>query len=268
MHLDEFLDDSLTDAFASAKQVIQGISSIQLQSQGTLVGELLRRPNCWYYRSGNGLLARNGQMVTDGVNRFHAILGNRGAAKFVNASRLAPALITLGAKVRVIGPERDEAFLDLADLYQTPTSGEQTENVLGKGELVTHVVIPPHGNRVSASYEVRHGEGPDPPLAAAAVNMSVRAGRVEDASIVLGHVAPTPWIASRASESLRGQSVTEESAARAGFEAVAEAQPLSENEYKIQLAQVAVKRAILRAAGIDAGGGFCVARPDKGLCAG
>jgi hypothetical protein len=30
--------------------------------------------------------------------------------------------------------------------------------------------------------------------------------------------------------------------------------PLSENEYKIQLAEVAVRRAILRAAGLDTGG--------------
>ena len=41
------------------------------------------------------------------------------------------------------------------------------------------------------------------------------------------------------------------SAARAGIEAVAGAHALSENEYKIQLAQVAVKRAILRAAGLE-----------------
>ncbi len=48
--------------------------------------------------------------------------------------------------------------------------------------------------------------------------------------------------------------MTEETAALAGIEAVAGARPLSENEYKIQLAQVAVKRAILRAAGLDTGG--------------
>ncbi|HIK92387.1 MAG TPA: molybdopterin dehydrogenase, partial [Planctomycetes bacterium] len=101
--LDEFLDDKNTDEFPSAKQVIQGISSIQLQSQGTLVGELMRRPNCWYFREGHGLLADSGRMVNEGDNRYHAILGNRGPARFVNASRLAPSLITLGAQVRIIG---------------------------------------------------------------------------------------------------------------------------------------------------------------------
>ena len=108
------LDHNQTDGFPSAKQVIQGISSIQLQSQGTLVGELLRRPTCWYFRDGHGLLADDGRMVVDGDNRYHAILGNRGPAKFVNASRLAPALITLGAQVRVLGPQPDDTETSLS----------------------------------------------------------------------------------------------------------------------------------------------------------
>ncbi len=255
VHLDQFLDDGLTDSFASVKQVIQGISSIQLQSQGTLVGELLRRPNCWYFRDGHGLLAKQGSMVIEGANRYHAILGNRGTAKFVNASRLAPALITLGARVRIIGPEPDqETFIDLADLYRTPLSDAEKENVLSRGQLVTHLILPPHGNRISAAYEVRHGEGPDPPLAAAAVSLDVRLGRVHDARIVLGQVAPVPWVAAEAASHFVGKTISEESAAIAGHEAVAGAIALSENEYKIQLAQVAVKRAILKAAGYETGG--------------
>ena len=75
VHLDEFADHSLSDPFPSVKQVIQGISSVQLQSQGTLVGEILRRPTCWYFRDGHGLLAERGRLVMEGDNRYHAILG-------------------------------------------------------------------------------------------------------------------------------------------------------------------------------------------------
>mgnify|MGYP001813066671 CR=1 FL=1 len=255
VHLDEFLRDRRSDPYASAKQVIQGISSIQLQAQGTLIGELLRRPNCWYFRDGHGLLAKQGTMVIEGANRYHAILGNRGPAKFVNASRLAPALISLGARLRVIGPEPDqETFLDLADLYRTPTSEGENENVLAPGQLVSHLILPPHGNRISAAYEVRHGEGPDPPLASAAVSLDVRLGRVQEARIVLGQVAPVPWVAAEAAAHFVGKTITEESAEQTGVESVAGAIALSENDYKIQLAQVAVKRAILRAAGLETGG--------------
>jgi xanthine dehydrogenase YagS FAD-binding subunit len=254
--LDEFLDSKVTDQFPSVKQVIQGISSIQLQSQGTLAGELLRRPMCWYFRDGHGLLGKDGRMVVEGDNRYHAILGNRGPARFVSASRLAPALITLGATVRVVGPEPDtEQFMELERLYQTPTSDAQRENVLRPGQLVTHVIIPSHGSqRLSAAVEVRHGEGPDQPLAAAAVSMDVRLGKIQNATIVLGQVAPVPWNAIAAAQSLIGKAVDDDAAARAGAEAVVGAIALSQNEYKIQLAQVAVKRAVLKAGGYETGG--------------
>ena len=53
---------------------------------------------------------------------------------------------------------------------------------------------------------------------------------------------------------LRGWTVNETLAEAAGAAAVAGATPLSNNAYKVQLAKIAVKRAILRAAGLETGG--------------
>ena len=253
--LDEFLDSPLTDAYPAVKQAIQGINSMQLQAQGTMGGELCRRPMCWYYRNGHGLLAEDGRMVAEGDNRYHAIMGNRGPAKFVNASRLAPALISLDAQIRIVGPDPEQVqLLPLEQLFRVPQHAGQRENTLLPNQLLTHIILPPDEGRLSAAYEVRHGEGPDQPLAAAAATMEVVGGLVRQAIIVMGQVAPIPWIAHEASQSLVGQPLTESSAEVAGVEAVASATPLSENEYKVQLAQVAVQRAILRAAGLDTGG--------------
>jgi xanthine dehydrogenase YagS FAD-binding subunit len=63
----------------------------------------------------------------------------------------------------------------------------------------------------------------------------------------MGHVAPIPWQAREAEQFLSGKTVTEEVAEQAGKAAVAGAQPLSQNAYKVRLAQVAVKRALLAA---------------------
>jgi xanthine dehydrogenase YagS FAD-binding subunit len=255
VHFDDFLDSALTDAYPAVKQAIQGINSMQLQAQGTIGGELCRRPMCWYFRGGNGLLARSGQMVTEGDNRNHAILGNRGPAKFVNASRLAPALISLGARVRIVGPDPDEEqCLPLEQLYRAPQHDGQRENTLLPDQLLTHIILPPDEGRLSAAYEVRHGEGPDSPLAAAAATMLVIGSIVRDAKIVMGQVAPIPWVSAEAARALIGRPLTESNAEVAGVEAVAAATPLSDNGYKVQLAQVAVQRAILRAAGLDTGG--------------
>jgi xanthine dehydrogenase YagS FAD-binding subunit len=71
---------------------------------------------------------------------------------------------------------------------------------------------------------------------------------VSSARIVLGHVAPTPWVAADAQTSLSGRAVTQSVAAEVGKAALEGATPLSQNRYKVQLARVAVKRALLMAA--------------------
>jgi xanthine dehydrogenase YagS FAD-binding subunit len=101
---------------------------------------------------------------------------------------------------------------------------------------------------------VRHGEGPEYPLVAAAASILVRSGVVSDARIVLGQVAPTPWISREATDAIVGLSVNVETAEAAGEAAASVATPLSHNEYKVHLAKVAVKRSVLLAAGLETGG--------------
>jgi xanthine dehydrogenase YagS FAD-binding subunit len=252
--LDVLLDHPYLTPYPALKQAIEGIASMQLQCQGTLGGEVLQRPQCWFFRSGRGLLAGGGKLAAEGDNRFHAILGNQGPAKFVSNSRLAPALIALNAQVRVIGPgEADEKFVSVESLYRAPRHEAEREHVLLPNQLVTHLVIPA-ATGFNATYEVRHGAGPDYPLASAAVALEIDLGVVREARVVMGHVAPTPWLSLEAASALVGKPVNEETAAAAGAAAVIGASPLSNNEYKVQLAQVAVKRAILRAAGLETGG--------------
>jgi xanthine dehydrogenase YagS FAD-binding subunit len=120
---------------------------------------------------------------------------------------------------------------------------------------VAQVALPPIDGRTCATYEVRHGAGPDDPLAAAAAALRIDLfGVVQSAKVVLGHVAPTPWVSLEAAAAIVGRRVNAELAEVAGLAAVAQAQPLSENGYKVQLAKVAVKRAILLAAGLETGG--------------
>ena len=109
------------------KQAIRGIGSRQLPCQGTLGGELCQRPQCWYFRSGRGLLSGS---AADGANRFHAILGNSGTAKFVHASRIAPALIALDARCRIIGPAADPGAVSLpAEVSSAPRSARISANM-------------------------------------------------------------------------------------------------------------------------------------------
>jgi xanthine dehydrogenase YagS FAD-binding subunit len=254
--LDDLVEHPATRDYPALEQAIRAIGSMQMRAQGTVGGELCQRPRCWYFRSGGGLLADRGRAVADGDNRFHAIFGNAGPAKFAAPSRLAPALIALGATLRVIGPEPgDETQLPLELLYRTPKNEREREHDLLPNQIVAEVVLPAPDGRHSASYEVHHGAGgQDYPLLAAAASLAMTGGVVASARIVLGQAAPTPWISNEAAAAIVGTSVNHDSAEAAGRAAVSVATPLSHNQYKVQLAKVAVKRAILLAAGLETGG--------------
>ena len=60
---------------------------------------------------------------------------------------------------------------------------------------------------------------------------------------------PTPQAVGMLSQMLAGQAITEASASAAGQAAARGAKPLAQNEYKLKLIEVAVKRALLTAAG-------------------
>ncbi len=249
--LDELAENAeIRKAFPSLHQAALGVSSPQIRNMGTVGGDLCQRPRCWYFRNGFGLLAKNkdgSALVPNGENRYHAILGNSGPAYFVSASSLAPALIALGAKVKLVSASGDrEVAVD--KFFVTPQNDASREIALLPNELLTEILVPTAATR-NATYEVRQKEALDWPLATASVALKMKGSTVASSRIVLGHVAPTPWLATEADQALAGKSVTAETAEEAAKAALAKATPLSENGYKVQLARVAVKRALLAAAG-------------------
>lgn len=248
--LEELIDNpNVRRNYPALVEAAEGVSSQQIRNMGTVGGDLLQRPRCWYYRAGYGLLAQHDgkSLVPDGDNRYHAILGNSGPAYFVNPSSLAPILIALGAKARLQGPEGSRD-LGLDEFFVTPAGDLDREHAVKPNEILTEIHAPsPRGAR-SAVYEVRQKEALDWPLAAAAVALRMSGDKVESVRVVLGHVAPVPWPSPQAEEELKGKSISESVADEAGKAAVSKATPLSKNAYKVQLARVAVKRAVLAAA--------------------
>ena len=247
---EELMDSAeVRSHYPALAQAAEGVTSPQIRSTGTVGGDLCQRPRCWYYRAGFGLLAvyQGKPLVPDGDNRYHAILGNSGPAYFVCPSSLAPILIAMDAKVKLRGPQGPRE-ISARDFFVTPQREGESEHALRPGEIVTEVLVADPGDVKMAVYEVRQKEALDWPLAAAAVMLKLDGGSVQSARVVLGHVAPVPWPAPEAEDALKGKSVNEDVAWEAGKAALSKATPLSQNAYKVQLARVAVKRAILRAA--------------------
>jgi xanthine dehydrogenase YagS FAD-binding subunit len=228
-------------------QAAMGVTSMQIRNMGTIGGDLCQRPRCWYFRNGFGLLAtKDGKpLVPNGENQYHAIFPS-GSAYFVSASSLGPPLIALGAKVK-IASKSGAREVALEKFFLAPKDDKAREVDLKPNEILTEIIVPSAANAKSATYEVRHKEALDWPLATASVVLGMKGSNIGSARIVMGHVGPTPVVASRAASALNGKSISDSLAEQAARQAVAGAKPLSQNAYKVQLARVAVKRAILAA---------------------
>ncbi len=232
-------------------EAVSEAASPQIRSMATLGGNLCQRPRCWYFRNGLGLLPQDASgkdLVAEGENRFHAILGNEGRAKFVNPSTIVPILIAYGAEVQIAGP-KGKRQVPLEKFYITPKNEDEREHDLQPNEIVTSVTLPSSRGVKAAHYEIRQKAAFDWPLAVSAVALKMDGDKVGSARVVLGYVAPTPWISAEAEQALAGKPINEETAKAAAEAALRNATPLSQNAYKVQLAKVSLKRAILKAGG-------------------
>ena len=241
---------SIAREYPALVQAAAGIASAQIRTMGTVAGDLCQRPRCWYFRNGFGLLAQDADgksLVPGGENKYHAILGNDGPAYFVSPSSLAPALIALGASATITGPSGSRE-IPLANFFLIPKTASEREHALKPNEILTRITIPAASQGLhNATYEVRQREMLDWPLAAASVSFRLDGSTIRSPRVVLGHVAPMPWSAVAAESFLSGRNLSEELSEQAGEAAVRGARPLSQNKYKVQLARVAVKRALLAA---------------------
>jgi xanthine dehydrogenase YagS FAD-binding subunit len=244
--LDQLLASPAVRAeYPSLITAAQGVTSPQIRNMGTVGGDLCQRPRCWYFRMGMGLLAKGGSLVREGDNRYHAIFSG-GPAYFVSASSFGPALVALGAKVKLASATGTRE-LEVEKFFMMPRIDSARETALQPNEVLTEIVVPSAVGVRNATYEVRQKEALDWPLATASVALKMKGAAVASARVVLGHVAPTPWVAVQAEQLLVGKTIDEGVAEEAAQAAVSGAQPLSGNGYKVQIARTAVKRALLAA---------------------
>ena len=228
------------------------VGTPQIRNQATVGGNLNQRPRCWYYRNEEFVCFKKGGnqcFSPAGENQFHAILGG-GPSYIVHPSSLAVPSVAYGATFRLAGP-KGERMVAAADYFTLPRQSLRMENVLAPDELLTHVILPAPGAVKSGHYEVRYKESHDWPIAFATVLLTMNGSTVQSARVVMGAVAPIPWRSPAAEQALAGKTINEETAAAAADAALKDARPLSQNAYKVDVAKVAVKRAILRAAGIQ-----------------
>jgi len=238
--LSEIAKSSLVkDKYAALAQAVYAVGSPQRRNMGTIGGNLCQEVRCWYYRAPKNYfycLKKGGTVcqAVPGDNRYCAILGAT-TCFAVCPSDTAVALGALNATV--VTNKRSIPILDFF---------KELGNILGGDEIVTEIQVPePKSGTKQVFLKFRIRKTIDFAIASVATAITVEAGVVADARIVLGAVAPVPYRATAAEDALKDKAITESVAEAAGAAAVKKAMALSQNAYLIPLTKALVKRAIL-----------------------
>lgn len=191
------------------------------------------------------------QMAAPQVRNLATVGGN--IASSVPCADLPPILTALrGSVVLFSGAAQREVALE--SFFLGPRC-----NVLAAGEILTEVILPAPTRNSGAAYErfaLRDGNGIA--VAAVAAWLALDGGRVRDARIVLGAVAPVPKPAHAAGALLIGRAPDEDAFEEAAQAAMQSAEPISDVRgsagYRRELVRVLTRRALRTACRRACGG--------------
>jgi len=240
---------AVVEQFPVIAESLLASASAQVRNQATMGGNLLQRPRCPYFRdvgysACNRRSPGSGCSAMAGVNRWHAVLGTSDHCIAANASDLAVALVALDAAVEVVGPG-GRRTVPLDDFYRLPGDAPHIATVLEPGELITAIAVPASpAARRSHYLKVRDRASFEFALVSAAVALDMDDAHIRQARVALGGVGTKPWRVPRVDAALVGASLDPAALRRAAALAAEGAQGRGHNDFKIELMQRAIVRAL------------------------
>ncbi len=236
----------IIERYRALAEAARRAASPHLREMGTIGGNICQDIRCWYYRHPDNrfpCLRKGGGRcyAQEGENRYHSIFGGSVRKKgclAVHPSDTAPALIALGAKVKTT-----KRTLEMENFFAVKV---RETTVLDFDEIVSELQVPilPEGGR-SAFIKFALRKTIDFPIVNCAAMMESADGKVTGARICLNAVYVKPYRAGKAEEFMVGKEINDANAKSAAEAVIADAQPLSQNAYMVQIAKAMVSRAIL-----------------------
>jgi xanthine dehydrogenase YagS FAD-binding subunit len=247
-------DSSFARAYPAVAEALLSGASAQLRNAATVGGNLLQRTRCGYFydtasacnkrEPGAGCDARGGE------NRLHAVLGWSEACIATHPSDFCVPLVALDAVVEIEGRTgRREVALEA--LHRLPGDTPERDSVLEPGDLIVALRLPADAPAFAAHaryLKVRERTSFAFAVVSAAAALRIEDGRIREARLALGGVAAKPWRARAAEKILAGTSPGQHVFRRAAEAALADAKPSGDNQFKIELAQRILVRALMLAA--------------------
>jgi xanthine dehydrogenase YagS FAD-binding subunit len=241
---------AVVEQFPLISEALLASASPQVRNQATMGGNLLQRTRCPYFRDAgyaacNKRAPGSGCAAIDGENRWHAVLGTSRNCIAANPSDLAVALVALDAVIKVRGTS-GQPTVSIAEFHRLPGETPHMETVLEPGEVITAITVPASpAARRSHYLKVRDRASFEFAVVSAAVALEMDgATRIRQARVALGGVGTKPWRVPRVEAALVGASLDPAALRTAAALAAEGAQGHGRNDFKIELMQRAIVRAV------------------------
>lgn len=236
-------DMDFAQSYPAVAEALLSGASAQLRNMATVGGNILQRSRHVFH-------AAIGDGPPVGETRTNAILGWNDTCSMVHPSDFCVPLVALDAVVEIEGRAgRREVALEV--FYHLAEGAREVVTALEPGDLVTAVRLPAGAAEFlgHARYlKLRERTSYAFALVSAAAAVDMKDGKIVDARIALGGVAPKPWRARAAEEVLKGTVPGREIFHEAAKVALAGARASGDNLFKIELAKRIVVRALAAAA--------------------
>jgi 4-hydroxybenzoyl-CoA reductase subunit beta len=220
-------DTRFRNGLTALAQAASLVATPQIRNMATLGGNLCLDTRCNYYdQNYEWRKAINFCLKKDGDTCWVAPGSPKCVA--VSSTDTAPALIALGARVRLVSRSEEREVL-LADLY----NNDGLDYIKRKpNEILAEVLLDStHGWKSTYWKLRRRGSFDFPVLSVAAAARISGGGVVEDARIVIGSAASRPLVAAEAAKSLVGRALNPDSIAEAAALAARIAKPLDNTDF-------------------------------------
>jgi NADPH-dependent glutamate synthase beta subunit-like oxidoreductase/CO/xanthine dehydrogenase FAD-binding subunit len=157
----------------------------------------------------------------------------------VASSDIGVALLALNAKLKIVGP-RGVRKITIDKFFSSLRS------IAGRENMVTEILIPkPRTGSKQTFQKFRLRETVDFAVVSVASIITVEGGVCKNPRVAIGAVAPIPIRATKVEQLIKGKAIDDAAAAEAAGAIVADTVLLSKNAYKIEIAKILLKRAIL-----------------------
>lgn len=235
----------IRERFDILSQAARQVGTTQIRNMGTVGGNLCQRPQCMYFRHPDFVCYKKGGtkcFAVAGEHRYDHSIIKYGKCVMAHPSDMAPALIALKATAIIATPEGEKKS-PMQDFFLGPDNFAET--ILKPGEFLAGIQVPNQNSlrfQLFLKHRIRHAS--DFALSSVALVTQISDGSLEDLRLVVGGVAPFPYVPPGVNDITKGKTLNKRLISQVAEASVEDVRPLRMNRYKVDLVDALVKRAL------------------------